>query len=133
MGDGSGMDMMEIRRMIMGLMTGGAEEGMKLVRTYTVPVSWEDLTYGNTEYVYNTILKDLVEANTAFNTYVAVFENNTATPANYRADYMVATGFSTNLYFASIRNSRATYATAVNTTRQFYASQGTTVKVYALY
>ena len=129
------MELMEIRRRLLMQESGGGEEGMKLVRTYVVPESWEDLTYGNTQYAYNTIIKDLLEANSSANTYIAVYENNNASQTNYKADYMIATGFGAgnSIYFQSVRNNRSVVATALNTTRQFFASQGTTVKVYELF
>ena len=127
---------MRIRRELLGL-----EEWiktMKLVKTYTVPESWENDTKGNTLAIYDLLLKEYVETSATYNVVVAIFENNQASRTNYKADFICATGSSNGIYggssgVLSVRNERTNCATGLIATRSLWASQGTVIKIYSAY
>lgn len=105
---------------------------MKIVKQFTLQESWENDTIGNVNTECETILSDLIAEETLENIWVVVYEGNTAL-INYRADYMAVAGKAGNYtVLASVRNNR-TNRGGGGTSRSFYASVGTVIKVYQLY
>lgn len=109
---------------------GMAESGprMKLIKSYTVPESWENDTKGNPPKIVETVLPDWQdELNTV---YWLLFVDNHAQNAQYKADGILWGGKLINMGY-TIRASRTAIRNNVSGTSA-WASAGTIIKVYQI-
>lgn len=105
--------------------------GMKLIKTYVVPESWENDSKGNTLTIFNTIMDG--ETISMHDIYIFVVENNSTTNTNYKGSAMVVVskvvGNSTDIAGAAVRNNWYNVR-SISSNISFWISQGATIKVY---
>ncbi len=142
-GDGGFMDLMEVRRNMMGVIAQMAMSSRKmtLIATYTIENGWSNDTEGNASVAWESIMKPALEADATYssgkaNIFIGIVENNTNT-TNYSFDYMVYYGVLSSLvpspYFSTTRNDRTNISAGASTNRSLRVSAGTIVKIYRVF
>lgn len=121
------MDLMSIRRGLLMMLVEGGTSDMELIKTYTVPESWETDAKGNPISMINTIFTNTEISNFDNNDYlIFIFENNTNN-SNYKANWMLTNG--RNAAYGAVFRGSNQYRSVANST-SFYASTGTVIKVF---
>lgn len=117
---------MEIRRGLMGMSESRAR--MKLIKTYTVPESWENDKNGNPPKIMETILPDWHDD---WNTiYWLLFVDNQAQNAQYKANGILWGG--KLMYMGYTIRANKTAIRYNSSTTSAWASAGTIIKVYQI-
>ena len=99
---------------------------MELIKTYTVPESWETDAKGNPISIMNALLSSEERQSFGYNDFlVCVVENNTNT-SNYTCKWIIS--IARDNYGVILRGASQFRAFASNTS--CYISSGATIKVY---
>ena len=106
--------------------------GLKPVKTFVVPESWENDTLGNGANLYSTVFSDLNDGTT--NMYFATVENNTCQNINYAVNGAYVRFQGSNVQDSQyFRNNWAILRGMYNQpSNSAWMSQGTIIRVYSL-
>ena len=120
------MDLMSIRRGLLMMLVEGGTSDMELIKTYTVPESWETDAKGNPVSIMNALLPSEEKSLFDYSDFVVcVVENNTNT-SNYACKWLIS----------AARDNYGVYLRGTSQYRSFssnnscYISSGATIKVY---
>ena len=105
-----------------------------LIKTVTLDSAHESDSIGNPVYWSQFLELPLVSDTSDRNIYVAVFEGNQASYANYKIDFAFyfRNGIGIEIACFSVRNNRDDGMSQYSTARSLWASIGTVIKVYKI-
>ena len=120
------MDLMSIRRGLLMMLVEGGTSDMELIKTYTVPESWETDAKGNPVTIMQTVFTS--EERNAFdlNDYIVMKIENNTNSSNYKANWMIVAA--RDNYGVCFRGTNTYRNVGSNTS--FYISNGATLKFY---
>ena len=113
---------------------GGMNMDKYLIKTVTLDSAHESDALGNPYYWSNFLELPLVSDTSDRNIYVAVFEGNQTSYANYKTDFAFyfRNGNGIGITCFSVRNNRSDGMSQYTTARSLWASIGTVIKVYKI-